>query len=358
MTRYSKFTFCVLTALLGAIALLVAWPHGQATDGAHFGYVPNPSGTAAFLSTLPNPELSKAAPHLFGVNDDHKDVFLYRSLYKAYKDKYGKDWVVGSQGIGDCVSWGNAHAASIHLAVLWELGYTGEWRDAATEPIYGGSRVEAVGRSRGGYSDGSYGAAAAKWLKNYGVLFRQDYKDFGVDLSTYSSSRAKDWGNFGCGGRDDGGRLDTEAKKHPCVDVALVTTFEEAAAAIENGYPVAVCSGQGFASDRDSDGFARARGSWAHCMCFIGVRYGSREGLLCLNSWGPRWISGPKYPSDQPDGSFWVEKATVNRMLSGRDSFAISGMVGFPRNDLNHGDWVRVDPRRRDAVDYSYALAP
>src|SRR5690606_38137456 len=112
-------------------------------------------------------------------------------------------------------------------------------------------------------------------------------------------------------------------------DVVLVTTFREAGAAIQSGYPVAVCSGQGFASQRDGQGFAAARGSWAHCMVFIGVRF-DRPGLLCLNSWGPRWIGGPKWPDDQPDGSFWVDARTCDRMLAGRDSFAISGYRGFP----------------------------
>jgi hypothetical protein len=125
--------------------------------------------------------------------------------------------------------------------------------------------------------------------------------------------------------------------------VALVKTFDEAAAAIASGYPVPVCSGQGFSSTRDKDGFSRASGSWSHCMCFNSVRF-DRRGLLCQNSWGPDWIKGPKWPEDQPDGSFWVDEATVNRMLRGEDSFAVSAYEGFPYRDLKHGDWVRFVP--------------
>jgi len=192
-------------------------------------------------------------------------------------------------------------------------------------------------------------------VRDWGVLYRQNYSPL-VDLSTYSSKRAKDWGNYGCGGQGDNGKLDTIAKDHPIKDVALVTTFEEAAAAISSGYPVPVCSGQGFSSTRDGEGFARASGSWAHCMCFIGVRW-DRPGLLCMNSWGTTWINGPKWPDDQPDGSFWVEKSVVNRMLSGEDSFAVSGLTGFPYRDLKHGDWVEVDQRRlRGAPERLYAM--
>jgi len=316
---------------------------------ALFGYDPHPVETREFLSTLESPTLREASPRLFLARAE-EDIFLYRALYRAYAEySGGGEWRVGKQGIGDCVSWGWAHGADIHLAVMWELGDTSEWRPAATESIYGGSRVEARGQTSGGYRDGSYGGAAAKWVRDWGIVFRQDYPAI-ADLSVYSASRAKSWGNFGNGGDGDAGRkLDEIAKKHPVRNVALVRNFDEAAAAISSGYPVPVCSGQGFASTRDNDGFASARGSWAHCMCFVAVRYGDRPGLLCLNSWGTTWISGPKYPDDMPDGSFWVEKSVVDRMLSGGDSFAVSGYVGFPYRDLRHGDWVH-NPRRAPAA--------
>lgn len=321
---------------------------------ANYGYVPHADETQAFLSQLPKATLREAAPGLFQqVRADDQPVLLYQPLYAAYEEySGGEKWVVGRQGIGDCVSWGWAHGADIHLAVMYSLGDTAKWEPAATEAIYGGSRVEARGVRYGGWSDGSYGSAAAKWVKDWGILFRRDYGD--VDLSTYSSSRAKQWGNYGCGGQGDNGVLDDVAKSHPIKNVALVTTFDEAAAAISSGYPVAVCSMQGFTSHRDGDGFCRASGSWAHCQTFIGVRY-DRPGLLCLNSWGPDWVDGPKWPDDQPEGSYWVDAKVADRMLSGRDSFAISGYVGFPYRDLKNADWVRAEPSK---ADHSFALAP
>lgn len=302
-----------------------------------FGYDPNPTRSKQFIRSLQRPFLAQAGPNLKA--DNETPVFLYRSLYKAYERKNGRPWVVGQQKIGDCVSWGFKHAAEIHLAVLYETGESSDWQEISSESIYGGSRVEGVGASRGGYSDGSYGAAAAAWLTKYGIVYRKDYPGL-VDLREYSGARAKDWGNYGNGGRDDNGRLDAIAKQNSIKSVVLIRNFQEAAAAIQAGYPVAVCSGQGFSSTRDEDGFCRAQGSWAHCMVFIGVRYGSRPGLLCLNSWGPSWVRGPKFPSDQPEGSFWVESRVVNSMLSGEDSFSVSGLDGFPFRDLRNGDWV------------------
>lgn len=329
-----------------------------APDDANFGYTP-PSKEARqqMLQEMGVKPLAEEAPLLFESREvenqkpdpthggasgirgppigDDKPILLYRYLYAVQPG-----WTVGRQGIGDCVSWGYANAVDILLAISKVEGKSGTWKPAATESIYGGSRVEARGRPEGGggWSDGSYGAAAAKWCNQWGIIYREPQPTLGIDLTTYSSSLAKQWGNYGNGGRGDNGRLDAIAKQHPVRRVALCRNFDEAAAAITNGYPVPVCSMQGFASTRDSAGFARASGSWAHCMNFIGVRHGDRPGLLCMNSWGTNWISGPKWPEDQPDGSFWVEKSTVNRMLAGEDSFAISNLDGFKPRQLRHAE--------------------
>lgn len=313
-------------------------PDQDQPSSALFGYKPQPHETRKFLQTLKRPSLRQAAPQLFQSTQTPRDAFLYRALYKAHRDKYGEAWQVGRQGIGDCVGWGWAHACDIHLAIMYCQGDSADWRPVAVESIYGGSRVEARGLRSGGYSDGSYGAAAAQWVRDFGLIFRDRYPS--VDLSSYSPRRSKDWGNFGNGGRDDQGRLDAEAKRSPVRTVALVNNFEEAAAAIASGYPVPVCSGVGFASRRDQDGFCQPAGSWSHCMCFVGVRH-DRKGLLCLNSWGPSWVSGPKWPDDMPEGSFWVDQATVNRMLRWQDSFSVSGYDGFPFRQLDHAAWVR-----------------
>lgn len=311
-----------------------------------FGYTPDPRATRQFLRTLKKPTIRQAGPDLLRNATEGEPVLLYRALYEAHAaHNGGAPWRVGAQGIGDCVSWGWAHGADVHLAVKWKLGETSEWKPAATEAIYGGSRVEARCGSdscKGGWGDGSYGGAAAKWGKTWGIVFRQPYDGYAFDLTTYDSRRAKQWGNYGCGGDGDNGRFDGIAKQHP-IDVALVESFEEAAAAIASGYPVPVCSGRGFSSQRDDQGFCRPSGSWSHCMCFIGVRY-DRRGLLCLNSWGTNWVGGPKWPEDQPDGSFWVDAATATAMLNGGDSFAVSAYKGFPYRDLKHGDWVHVEP--------------
>ena len=342
--RLLAFVLLLGVAAAYLVGGLRARPAGQwfGLDGeADYGYRPDPEGVAAFLRELPEPMFRQAGAETLreakGV-----DTFLYRAAYKAHQALYARPWVVERQGIGDCVSWGWAHGIYIAQAVDWETGRLAEPPAfPSTESIYGGSRVEARGKPEGGggWSDGSYGAAAARWVRDWGVVYRQKFDRY--DLTAYSADRAKNWGNYGNGGQGDGGRLDGVAKKHPATHVAMVTTFAEAAAAIEAGFPVPVCSLVGFESVRDQHGYAKASGQWAHCMAFVAVRYaknGSPEdALLCLNSWGPKWISGPKWPADMPEGSFWVRRATVERMLANQpDSFAVGSVSGFGWRDLSN----------------------
>jgi hypothetical protein len=326
----------------------------------NFGYTPNKQKSKEFIQSLDKPTLFEANPDL-KEDDDTKIIkeinlqggqdirgppagaktptLLYQALYVV-----SPGWQVGSQGIGDCVSWGTKHAVDIALAIDKVAGKASDWKPASSEAIYGGARVEGAGRAEGtgGWSDGSWGSAAASWIVQSkgrgGVVYRDTSfpgLSYPLDLSQYSATRAKQWGNYGCGGQGDNGRLDKIARERPVGQVALVRNFAEATAAIESGYPIFVCSGQGFSNVRDEKGFAKASGSWAHCMCFIGVRH-DPPGLLCLNSWGTKWISGPKFPADQPDGSFWVTVPVSDRMLAGNDSYAVSHLKGFPKRRLRH----------------------
>lgn len=329
-------TWLLLVAVGMAVAAFIYKPAPK-----KFGYTPDPDGTRQFLSELDKPLFSQAGEEAIRESKG-KDTFLYRSAYKAHQAVYGQPWVVGRQGIGDCVSWGFAHCVWIAQSVDWETGRLANPPPfPATESIYGGSRVEARGKKQAGYSDGSYGGAAAKWLRDWGLIYRQQYP--GHDLTKYSPERAKDWGNWGNGGQNDQGKLDLLAKTHPAKHVALVRNFREAAAAIESGFPVAVCSGYGFRSVRDEQGFCAPSGSWAHCMALISVRY-DRPGLLCLNSWGPSWVSGPKFPDDMPEGSFWIDAKVIDGMLAGEDSFAVGSIDGFGWRDLHHGNWLSPAP--------------
>lgn len=376
MPRANALRWLAVALLLGlaAAAIVVGLDRGPGPagfmDDENYGYRPDPQGVETFLAELPEPLFRQAGAETVA-QAKGVDTFLYRSAVKAHQALYGKPWVVERQGIGDCVSWGWSHGVWIAQCVDWETGRLANPPPfPSTESIYGGSRVEARGKSGngsspvGGWSDGSYGAAAARWVRDWGVVYREQVG--GHDLRSYSADRAKQWGAYGCGGQGDGGKLDAIAKKHPAQHVALVTTWDEAAAAIEAGFPIPVASMQGFASQTDAQGYATASGQWAHEMCFIAVRYADNgspsDALLCLNSWGPKWITyRGKFPADQPEGSFWVTRPVVESMLRQKDSFAVGSVAGFGWRDLHNGNWLTPAPPETiasPAAPFTYTLAP
>lgn len=326
---------------------------------AHFGWSPDPAATRQLLEELGDEKYFSQAADEAMRKASGTDTFLYRAMNRAHQARYGKPFAVGRQLIGDCVSWGAMHAVYCSEALDWDLGKTSEPPFLpATESIYGGSRVEARGKPGdgkspvGGYSDGSTGSAAARWLRDWGVVYRKQYPS--ADLTTYSGDRAKAWGAYGNGGQGDNGRLDAVAKKSPARHVVNVRTWDELVAAIEAGFPVTIASSVGFASgDRDADGFCAARSTWMHQMCIVAVRFAKnagadtarpRDGALVMNSWG-KYLGGPRWPSDMPEGCFWAEKADIVRILNQQDSWAIGSVVsGFTWRDIHHGEWLAPFP--------------
>ena len=87
-----------------------------------------------------------------------------------------------------------------------------------------------------------------------------------------------------------------------------------------------------------------------------------RDGGLIQNSWSENWCKGPKWPSDQPDGSFWASRENIQAALDQGDCFAIGGVDGFKWRVLDNGNWfepapaaARLQPARLIADVYSLA---
>lgn len=353
---WSAVAFVIAMAIVGAIVERATHKAADALE-SQFGYTPDPAGAKAFLQSLGNEKwFSQAAPDAME-KAQGKDVFLYRYMDKAHRARYGTPFVVGRQLIGDCTSWGAMHAVYAQDSVSWAMGKLPEPPlMPACEAIYGGARVEARGKPGdglqpyGGWSDGATGFGTAKFLREWGVVYRE--KVNGIDLTTYSGERAKEFGAYGCGGRNDNGVMDAVARKHPCKHVVGIHSWAELAAALESGYPVTVASSQGFQSHRNADGIAEASGVWMHQMVVLGIRHkhnGAPDDLcLLLNSWGPGYIAGGKVPADQPDGSFWVRRSVIERMLE--DAWAIGDTDGFRYRDIDHGGWLQPVPVERQAA--------
>ncbi len=162
------------------------------------------------------------------------------------------------------------------------------FEQTATEAIYGMSRVD-IGGLTPKDDDGAVGAWAAQAVSTLGTISR--------DLvGPYSGQRAKKWG--GKGVPHD---LAVHAAAHKVHTVSLVKTYDELADAIANGYPVSVCSNQGFTLERDAEGFCAPEDNWAHCMLFVGIRGGARPGACILQSWGNDVPAGPRSTRSTPE---------------------------------------------------------
>jgi hypothetical protein len=263
--------------------------------------------------------LAAVAPHLLAAAGPapSSDPIL---LYKAWRDVLGKVPGYPAQQIGDCVSFGHGHANDLLQCIEIALGEPAEFRETDTEFIYATSREVAgiLGRS-----DGSYGAAAVKAMTTIGLVSREMLGD----QAAYSGQRAKAWGRTGA-------PADVKAKAtaFKLGSGALVSAWVELVAALKNGYPVTICSSQGFTMTRDSQSFCSAHGTWGHCMCIAGVRF-DREGACILQSWGPDCPDGP-LALDQPAFSFWADRRTVEQILGEGDSWALAKAPDFVHRTL------------------------
>jgi len=249
------------------------------------------------------------------------------------KQLLGRHLDAEDQGqVGCCTSEGSGTAVNYLQLNQIAAGDAKEFKRACNEAIYGGARFQIGGnRIRG---DGATTAWCGQWLKDYGVVPR-DKNVAGFDLTVYSESRARSWGDTGCPKV-----LEPIAKESPVKGIAFATSADEVAKAIRQRYTVAVGSQQGFGARgpfvRDKDGFLAPSGTWGHCQAVIGVRDDNRKGFLFCNSWGSKWISGPTGGYDIPDGCYWVDWNVADRMFAEGDCIVFSDAVGFPARQL---DW-------------------
>ena len=280
------------------------------------GWVHSPDEVDKHLATLRHPTFAGAAPHLVGAGEGRTIL-----LYKAYKEVNGGSYIdYPAQTIGDCVSQGFGHGTDLLEAVQIALGHkSAEFKQTATEAIYGMARVDVGGGQLWG--DGAVGAWGAKAVSTIGTVARDV-------VGPYDGRRARLWGSRGVPSE-----IKAAAAGHKVETVSLVSTYEELEDALANGYPVPVCSDQGFKGTRDADGFCAPEGTWGHCMLIVGVRSGDRPGACIFQSWGPDTPDGP-VALDQPTNSFWADREVVSAMLAMGDSWAISDFDGYPVRSL------------------------
>jgi hypothetical protein len=289
------------------------------------GWIHDPTEVKRVLARLPLPYFAAATPLLEGSGAGQTTL-----LYEAFKDVNGGRYIdYPAQEIGDCVSHGFGHGIDLLEAVQIAIRRkSDEFQQTATEAIYGMARVD-IGGQFGSVEDGAVGAWAAQAVSTLGTLSRDV-------LGAYDGHRAKQWGAEGVPAG-----LKAKAVDHKVRTTSLISTYSELEDALANGYPVTVCSNQGFTLERDAQGFCNPRGVWGHCMLLVGVRADRRPGACIFQSWGSSLPTGP-LALDQPPNSFWADRDVVDRMLSMQDSWAISNFDGYPVQTLP-GHWTYAD---------------
>lgn len=290
------------------------------------GWVNDPVAVNQVSQSLPMPRFNWAAPQLRGTGAGKTTL-----LYKAWKDALGSYFPYRAQTIGDCVSHGHGHGVDLLQAVQISLGKQHEkWEETATEAIYGMARVD-IGQGQLGNQDGAVGAWAAKAISTLGTVDREV-------VGVYDGQRAKLWGNSGVPQS-----IHDAAPAHKVGAVSLIQKYSDLEDALANGYPVTVCSNQGFTMTRDQQGFCQPQGSWSHCMLIVGTRV-DRPGACIFQSWGMSSPSGP-VDLDQPPNSFWADRDTVETMLSMGDSWSLSTFNGYPDQTLpDHWTYEDASP--------------
>lgn len=304
------------------------------------GWVRDGNAIAANLDPLVTTQFDVTPAGKAALGDE--DVFLWQAVRKV--NNKSPPWYpnVNQQSVGCCVGCGWKHSCDVVQATAILSGKTFEWKPVSVEAIYGGSRID-VGKGRIS-GDGSVGAWAKEYVSSTaGIAAMQKYG--ATDLTKFDPARARQWGAKGVPAE-----VAAAAKEHPVKGCALVKSWADVKRAIQQGYPVAVCSDQGFTMERDSSGKARPQGSWGHCMAIIGVRAGKdgrAEGGFILNSWGDAAHTGPTWPPDAPVAGFWADAQVIDRMVRQGDSFALADVAGFPARDLKLDWFVRAEPRDR-----------
>lgn len=233
---------------------------------------------------------------------------------KAFVLYRGKNLEPMSQGSSpSCVGCATAKA----LEILHGIPFSAEW-------IYASSRD-------GHFTPfpGSQCGWAAETATVRGVLPASTYAAIGFDLVDYEADKANHWA------RGPPQILYDISSLYKTRGYYHIHSWEELRGSIANGYPVIIGSSVGFGRQsghiRNSRGELKARwwSRWAHAMVLIGIDDGENKAALLLNSWGPDWVSGPQRIGDEPDGSFWAVKRTVERMIDHGDAYAILPVRGL-----------------------------
>ncbi len=327
------------------------------------GWVPDEHGVDDVLAELEYPEFGPAAQQV-GLDGQMRDTYLWKYLVNCYP-RYKRH----AQAIGSCVAWGGEIAQTVLCCKEWARKGVKPKAQVSTEANYGLCRVEILGKTTAGYSDGAFGGSMAKAARDYGCVLRKDHsKTTGIaehNLVHYSGKKEKEWGNYGCGGKHDKGLLDQIAKERPVKHISRVRTFDDVAKSVcLLQSPVTIASSYGTTMKRDKYGQCYWNGSWMHQMAILAVRFGAHPAAWIVQSWGPQTCtgaSGDQYCEDLPDRGtphnilgfgWWAPAEDIDKICSSGDCWSYVDMQGLAIDRLRAPrDWKDRKQTWRQTID-------
>jgi hypothetical protein len=280
-----------------------------------------------------------------------------------------KCWPCPGQTTGDCVSHAGKNCAIVLIGVEAISGSP----DPVTGVIEGFPEVTAEAEAQGVVaSEPQYGARGhsgqgadcgtlQQWMMSDGGIFlRKPYPELNLDLTKYNASIGINWGGHGVPSN-----VEAEGRKHQFRTATDCQTHEVVRDFNAAGYPMWACSGLGWSSQRDENGYSRQQGSWSHSWDIIGYddrpetkqKYGFPLALY-IHDWG-RWNSGGRdirdsatlVPADKkqtwtalgivnpatgnimiPEGCMWIDARLLNRC----DCTAMSNVNGWPQRQIDN----------------------
>jgi hypothetical protein len=263
-------------------------------------------------------------------------------LFPAVTQLYGYEALTWpGQKTGDCVSMQKRDVA-LFLTCIDALSNT---PDEVTGIVEAVPEVSEIARKNGVFANEPYYIArghngqgmscdqALRWaMTDGGIVLRKKYPQ--VDLESYNVAFEKN----GRAGTPDW--LEEEGKKHQIRNVTRPRGHEQSRDYIAIGCCLGICSGLGFSSSRDENGFSRRQGGWAHSwhVCGYDDRATTKQKYgfplaLAGHRWA-KWNSGGRRimgtQLDIPEGYWWFDA----RLLDSCWISACNSVNGWPAKKL------------------------
>lgn len=293
----------------------------------------------ATLDSMEEPDGEKIAyQHGFVGNGQGKLTMLWQ-----YAQKQWNVWPKPAQTTGNCVGKAGANIGILLIGI----DVVSNTPDEETGKVEGWPELSAVAVKNGVVADepiygdrghAGQGASCDRLIRHMtdwgGVVLRQNYPGI-IDLEETDTAISIKWGRS-----QTPAKVRELGKSHQIRNATSLKGHEQVRDYVSVGCPIWVCSGLGWSSKRDENGYSKQSGSWSHSWVVDGYddrsetiqKYGFP--LFHYNhDWG-KWNGGGRVvlgtQDEIPEGSFWGDA----RLLDRCDLTAMNSVNGWPRRNL------------------------